>query len=45
LDVQTNNENEKGTFKLLRCDLSNVRVIENTQGIGIMQIENDFIIG
>jgi len=45
LDVQTNNETEKGTFKLLRCDTDNVRVIYNTQGIGVMQIENDFIIG
>jgi len=45
LEVQTNNETEKGTFKLLRVDNDNVRVIENTQGIGVMQIENDFIIG
>ena len=28
LDVQTNSENKKGEFKLLRCDLGNVKIIE-----------------
>ena len=47
LDVQTNNEKKKGTFKLLRVNLTNVKVIAIApvaEGIGTAEIELDLII-
>jgi hypothetical protein len=47
LEVQTNNEDKKGEFKLLRVDLANVQ-IDNTAGlrfgIGTAKIGKTFVI-
>jgi len=45
LEVQTNNEDKKGEFKLLRCDLVNVKVDTSqnlTFGIGDAKIGSTF---
>ena len=47
LDVQTNNEKKKGTFKLLRVNLTNVKIIVTppvAEGIGTAEIELDLIV-
>ena len=45
LEVQTNNENNKGQFKLLRTDLNNVKIEVSGGGIGTMIIGSTFIVG